>query len=335
VIPTGNAAALHPAHWRQTLVNGDDNQQRAAGLLLQSTEWDYDSITGMPTRTHDAVLARDELVQLAAGLDNLPVYAMAVRACDQSYDPAPRDAACDRISLVKWAAMDPDNAAPWLEIAVAAHARSDQAAEFEAVSHAAHAHRIDFGNDSLLAYAISGMPPETTVLERAAFSERWIGHVGGDGQAHSFATSRYCTAEAVQRDSIRQQCEALAELLANQGRNTLDLQAAAAIGARLGWASERITAMRQEMSAIFRVEAPADKDPWSCDHVRAMNEFADIQVRSGELAAARAAIQKSGKSIPQLAQEQNEFIQRAAQEDCSRSGGTLTRSSGGAALCVH
>jgi len=66
----------------------------------------------MPTPTHDAVLARDEFVQLAAGLDDLPVYAMAVRACDQSHDPDPRDAACDRISLAKWAAMAPDNGLP-------------------------------------------------------------------------------------------------------------------------------------------------------------------------------------------------------------------------------
>jgi hypothetical protein len=324
------------SRWRRTLINGDDYHERAAGLLLRSTGWDYDSISGMPTRTHDAVLARDELVQLAAGLDDLPVYAMAVRACDQSYDPAPRDAACDRISLAKWAAMDPDNAAPWLEIAAAAHARSDQAAEFEAVSQAAHAHRIDFGNDSLLAYANSAMPQETTSLERAAFLHSLIGYVGGDGQAHSFATSRYCTAEAVQQDSIRQQCEALADLLADQGRNTLDLSAAAAIGAHVGWASERITATQQEMLAMFRVETPSDKDPWSCDNVRAVNEFAELQARSGELAAARDAIQKSGKSIPQLAQEQIDSLRRAAEEECSRSGGTLTVFPGGVmTMCAH
>jgi hypothetical protein len=322
------------SRWRRTLINSDDYHERAAGLLLLNTGWDYDSITGMPTRTHDAVLARDELVQLAAGLTDLPVYAMAVRACDPTDDGGVRDAACDRISLAKWAAMDSDNAAPWLEIATAAHARSDRAAEFEAVSHAAHAHTIDFYNDSLLAYASSEMPLETTGLERAAFFSGLIGHVGGDGYAHAFVTSSYCTAEAVRQDSIRRQCEALAELLADHGRNTSDLSAAQGIGARLGWASERITAMEQEVLATVRVETYSGKDPWSCDNVRALNEFADVQARSGELAAARAAIQKSGKSIPQLAQEQIDSVQRAAEEQCFRSGGTLTRFPGGVAICA-
>jgi hypothetical protein len=327
---TGSAQS----HWRRTLIDSDDFHERAAGLLLQSTGWDYDSTTGMPTRTHKAELARDELVQLAAGLNDLPIYAMAVRACDRTDDGDVPSAACDRIPLGKWAAMDADNAAPWLEMAAAAHARSDRAAEFEAVSQAAHAHTINFYNDSLLTYANSGMPPEATGLERAAFFSGLIGHVGGDGQAHAFVTSSYCAAESVQQDSIRQQCEALAELFAGHGRNTLDLSTAQRIGARLGWASERITAMHQEMLAAFRVETYSGKDPWSCDNVRALNEFTDVQARSGELAAARAAIQKSGKSIPQLAQEQIDSVQRAAEEECSGLGRTLTSLAGGATMCA-
>ena len=302
---TGSAQS----RWQRTLINSDDLHVRAAGLLLQSRGWQYDSVTGMPTRTHDAELARDELVQLAAGLDDLPVYAMAVRACDQSDEGAP-SAACDRISRAKWAAMDADNAAPWLDLAVAAHARSDREAEFAAVSHATQAHRVDFYNDSLLAYASSNVPAEATGLERAAFFDGLIGHVGGDGHALGFVRAYYCTAEAVKQSSIRQQCEAVAELLANHGRNTLEWDTAAGIGARLGWEPERIIAMRQETLAMFRVETYSGKDPWSCDNVRALNEFAAIQGQSGELAAARDAIQKSGKSIAELAQEQIEFLGR-------------------------
>jgi hypothetical protein len=136
------------SHWRRSLLNSDDYHERAAGLLLQSTGWDYDSITGMPTRNYDAELARDELVQLAAGLNDLPVYAMAIRACDPADDAGVRGAACNQLSLSKWADMDPDNAASWLEMAAAAHSRSDQAAELEAINHAVQAHTVDFYNDS-------------------------------------------------------------------------------------------------------------------------------------------------------------------------------------------
>jgi hypothetical protein len=84
-------------------------------------------------------------------------------------------------------------------------------------------------------------------------------------------------------------------LLVDHGRNTLDLSAAQRIGARLGWASERITAMQQEMSAIFRIETYAVKDPWTCDNVRAVNQFTDVQVRSEELAPTYDPIQQLGK----------------------------------------
>lgn len=49
------------ARWRRALIVSDDYHARAAGLLLQSKAWAYDSVSGMPTRTHDAELARDEL----------------------------------------------------------------------------------------------------------------------------------------------------------------------------------------------------------------------------------------------------------------------------------
>ena len=320
--------------WQRSLINSDDYRQRAAGLLLTSDGWNYDPMTGMPTPTHDAVLARDELVQLATGLHDPSVYAMAVRACDQSYDPAPRDTACDRITLTQWATMDPDNAAPWLEIAAGAHARSDQAAVSDAFSHAALAHSIDFGRDAALAYASNGMPPETGQLERAAFLHRLIGQKG-EGPVRGLAIGAYCTEKAEREPAVRQQCEAVAELMADHGRNTADLSTAATMGERLGWAPERIAAMRQETLAVFRIESHSDKDPWSCDDVRAVNEFGDLQARSGELAAARAAIGKSGKSIPQLAQEQFDSLRKSAEDTCSLLGGNLTMLPGGGSMCMR
>jgi hypothetical protein len=156
------------------------------------------------------------------------------------------------------------------------------------------------------------MPPETSTLERAAFFDSPIGNVGGDGFSHSYASHTYCSAAAVQDSAIHQQCEALAEMFADFGRNTLDSDAAARIGERVGWSAERVTALRQEMLAIYRVSGHSNKNPWSCDNVRAVNVFADVQANSGELAAARAAIQTSGKSIPELAQEQLDFVRQQA-----------------------
>jgi hypothetical protein len=298
--------------WRHALIDSDDNRVRAAGLMLLSEGWDFDPVTHMPARTEDAQLARDELVQMASGLDDLTIYAMAVNACDPTDDGGVRVAACDRISLAKWAAMDSDNAAPWLELAAVARERSDLPAEIAAIGHAAQAHKIDTYHDSLLAYAEAGMPLETTGLEQAAFVGSDIGHVGSDGHLHSFAMS-YCNVEALQQSSIAAQCEALAELFMDHGRNALDLSVAQRIGARLGWSPARLDELEEEMLAVFRVETSPDDNPWSCDNVTYLNRFAGTQAHSGELAAARAAIARSGKSIGELAQEQRDWLQKSAE----------------------
>jgi hypothetical protein len=282
-------------------------------LLLVSEGWDFDSNTGKPTPTHDAMLARDELVQLATGVEDKTIYAMAIQACDQRYDPGPRDTACERISAAKWAAMDPDNAAPWLRIAAEAHEHSDPAGVADAIGHAAQAHTIDFGHDAVLSYASRGMPPETTGLERAAFLYRLIGQKGG-GPIRVLALGDYCSAKAEQQTSVRQQCEAVAELMADHGRDTADVETAASLGAHLGWPAERVAAMREETLAVYAIQPPSLQEPWGCDNVHALHEFADQQGRSGQLAAARAAIGRSGKSVAELAQQQRDSV-RKLEED--------------------
>jgi hypothetical protein len=66
--------------------------------------------------------------------------------------------------------------------------------------------------------------------------------------------------------------------------------------------------MREENLAIYRVESHSEKNPWNCENVKAVEQFAALQGHSGEVAAGRMAIKKSGKSIKELAQEQVESI---------------------------
>jgi hypothetical protein len=303
----GRLTANSKSRWQTAMVESDDNLQRAAGLLIKSQGWNYDAVTGMPARTEDAGLARDELVQMAAGLQDVPIYAMALRACDQA-DVPEQGTACDQISLAQWAKLDPDNAAPWLAMAAAAHAGKDRVAETDAVRHAVKAQSIDFYSDSVLTYANAAMPAATTDLEQAAFFDDLIGHLGSFGHAHGFVNSQYCTLDSIQQPSVRRQCEALAELFADHGRNTLDTSTAAKVGLALGWPADRITSMQEENLAIYRVESHSEKNPWNCENVKAVEQFAALQGHSGEVAAGRMAIKRSGKSIKELAQEQIESI---------------------------
>jgi hypothetical protein len=55
---------------------------------------------------------------------------------------------------------------------------------------------------------------------------------------------------------------------------------------------------------------PQGNNPWSCVNVAALNGFVRAEAQSGELAAVRAAIERSGKSIPELAQEEMDWLQK-------------------------
>lgn len=289
------ATASARNRWQQSLIDSKDTHIHAAGLLLQSHERKTPP-GGSPKPTTQANAAREQLLEAAASGDDVQINAMAVRACDDARLNRAPDPLCIRVPLAKWVTLDPDNAAPWLELA-AAYAWSDPKAASAAVDHAAQAHQLDFYNDSLLTAALSGMPPETTELEQAVFLAGLIGHNSADSSDRgslSFATN-YCR-YALSAASLLKPCEALAELFAQHAHNMLELAVAAHLGAEVGWPGPRINAIHQENAAIIRFQLGGLLPSWSCAAVRALNTFARLQGQSGELGAVREETSHSAQS---------------------------------------
>jgi hypothetical protein len=294
------------ARWIAALQNSGDLRSRAAGLLLEGKVTDGESLLPVAAQTRDAA------VQLAAGTSDPAVYALVLAMCakDSGNDA---DNACRQLSLQGWTRIDPDNALPWLLLAANARVSHDDAAEVDAFSHAAKAHKVDAYSDSLFAFSAPELPQDLTPLARAYFATEVIGIEAAVGAPQYGIATQHCSREDMQDSNVRQQCASVAELLVRKGPTLLDLGVGRIIGARAGWPSDRVNGLLQEqhalMQAIVQVTPSDDNDRlWTCETVSQLNAYMVQRVRLGEIGAAREALERSGESIETMAQKYDQYI---------------------------
>jgi hypothetical protein len=195
--------------------------------------------------------------------------------------------ACGRISLSRWARLDPDNATPWLALAQAAHKAGNSEEEVSAVAQAAQAQEIGSPGQSILSLAQSEMPQDLTPLEKAAIAIDFIGvEAAWTMPVYSEAT-RYCSVDAVRQDETRAECDSLANLLVNRGVSLIDFSIGRRLGERVGWPSERLSELAQERAELFKLVPAADANFWSCERLARANLFFAKRMESGELQALR------------------------------------------------
>lgn len=301
--------------WLSALQNSDDLRARMAGLLLEG------KVTGGELRPATAQ-SRDEAVQLAAGAEDPAVYAMALLMCAGPAAPD-ADGACRRLSLQRWAQMDPDNAAPWLLLAGEARARRDSAAEADAFSHAATAHKIDSYSGSVLAFAEPEVPHDATPLDRLYLAIQAIGvETAAPLSRYDSVALHHCPADAMPDDTVRRQCDSLAELLVTKSSSLIDLGVGASIGARAGWRAERVQKLMLEqhalMQAIMSQSAADEGKPWTCDAVSRVDAYLRQRVHLGEIGAAQEVLDRSGESVESMAEKYSQNIDNIQREAARR-----------------
>lgn len=295
--------------WLDALLDAGDVRARAAGLFLKRAllqdAWDIGSIPPLISEQ-----SRDDLVQLAVGAGDPAVYALAEYACHQVAQPSAYGS-CQRLSLETWAAMDADNAVPWLLLARQAHDRGDAAAETAAFTRAAQARKSDAYNFSLYAFAAPDMPADATPLDRWHLALDAIGIEAAVGSMQYGVLSRHCSSTAVQDEDVRRQCGTLAELLVEKGTTLLDFAVGTSIGERAGWPATRVASLREERAALMGAIEQSSPSPWaqwSCDGVERGNAFVAERVQGGEIGAARAWIERTGESPSTLAQTHRDHL---------------------------
>ena len=299
--------------WLATLRNSDDYRARAAGLYLEGI-FDRDS----PQKDPEA--ARDELVQLAVGTRDPAAFALAYTKCIKGEEDFASQGACPQLSIDDWARADADNAVPWLQLAAKARRQNDAAAEAAAFAQAAQAHQYESYNWSLFSFAKAEMPDDVTAADRWFLTAEVIGVEAAMPMPY-LPLFQYCSREALSDARVRQQCNALAELMVNKAMTLSEFSMGKALGARVGWPTDRVDKLTQEFKASMQAlnqMAPSDPEQqWSCNSVAGGNAFMSQLNESGERGLARQAIERSGETVAELSRrydEQTATMMQKAQE---------------------
>jgi hypothetical protein len=292
--------------WLAALRTSDDYRARAAGVYLEDM-LEHDA----PQK--DPQAARDELVQLAVDTKDPAVYALAYTKCITGAQDSVIPGACTQLSLDEWTRADSDNAVPWLQLAAKARRENNSAAEAAAFAHAVQAHTYEGYNWSLFAFAQPAMPSDITAADRWYLAAQVVGVQAAMPVPYQ-QLLRYCSRDAVNDANVRRQCNALAELMVTQATTLLSFSMGKSFGARVGWPAERVDNLTQQLNASMQALAqmmPSDPDQqWSCDTVARGNAYMSEWVQLGELGLARAAIERSGETVAELARKHNDRMDK-------------------------
>lgn len=169
------------------LAAGGERQQVAARWLMG----DVEGAAALAERSSDAV-----------------AYQMGLKACGplaQASAPS-----CARLSVQRWAALDPSDARPWLRLLARAHERSDRAAVDAALAEAAARPQLSRGDNLLEAQVapLAGLLPD--VVDR---HQGLMKVMSMDSAALDFeylALHRSCRGDALQRPQRLEQCRQVA-----------------------------------------------------------------------------------------------------------------------------
>jgi hypothetical protein len=294
--------------WLASMLHSGDLRAHATGLLYESR------MSGEWFRNGPSEETAGPLVQLAQSAQDPAVYAMAVYACKPPGGAPSHAGSCERISVNDWAAMDADNAAPWLVLANEARIAKDTAAENAAFAMAAKASRIDNYAWSLFANVEPTLPSTATPLDLYMLS---TGFIGFESALPYPSASQHCSAASVSDAAIRSQCGAVAELMVSKGTTMIDIGIGTAIGARVGWPAERVAALKERANAfrdlmLMRQNPFKPRDQWSCEAINKANAHIRDWTRFGEIGAVELELERSGKTITELAHEYKEFEESAS-----------------------
>lgn len=314
------------AHQRvvAALAQQPDELARAAALLLQRDEGPShanapqacegadcvapaeapESDPQRQARTGANAAQRDALAQMAVATRSPAVYTLAWRACRAS-----PGGACQMLSTRQLATLDPTNADAWLEVASEADQHGEASLVDEALYRASKASTADLRWGQVSALALRSLPPGAPAIERRAVMERAAGIESALAMPGLKTLMQHCDATAVRDGNRLQVCADLAELLSKRSTSLLDMAIGQALGARVGWPSERLQALRQERDAMVQAMKPmaiATGTEWSCAQIERETRWTLDRGQFGEIGAARMLIARTGQNVAALAKQYND-----------------------------
>jgi len=287
---------------------GDAAAQALRALLdvlrgLQAEPLDCEPGANCSARLQAAVLASyqrapqpvDALLQLAQSSNEPLIVQTALMVCD-AQRAVPKG--CAGLSPRRLTQLDPDNAAAWLELA----ARESAAAD-EALYRASLATRWDSYVGRAIVQADEALPGDLSPLQRYLVVTEAMSTLHAFGYNGGFVAARLCGESPVRDTNRAQVCERLARTLIERGRDMMDVSLGLGIAARLPALNESMLAVRERHRArteVLAMQAPMVATA-SCEVLRQQLQTVRDMQRSGEVAYAQRAVERSGQSVAELA----------------------------------
>jgi hypothetical protein len=316
-IPQAQRTATQERLWT-SLQSSSDERVRAAGWLLESRQRSARTAQAQRADTPAARSAGpdveqasrpiDELARLAAASRDPIVYRLAMEGCHSPSSgrlPAP---ACQMLNAEQWTRLDPDNAIPWMTFAAVARERGDAAAEAEAMYRASIAGTSNAHWGALPRIVAQALPSDLPTLGKTiAISDAWEmqGVVALPLLAGAREASQFCSSDTLRDSNRRQTCERLADVLADKGKTSVDVNIGWSLRERLGWPKDKVQAMRDEQQALLDASGQhlSQAGELSCEGVQRMTQWAQLTDQLGELGAAREVFRRSGGNLAQATRE--------------------------------
>ncbi len=237
------------------------------------------------------------LIELAVVNKDLNAHATAAYACIHIGNHL-----CPNTNMRTWAELEPDNAVPWLILAVQAREKGDTVALNDAMKRAAQAKTFN-----------KRLPKLTQILETETVKTLppmvQIG-VGNFAAGHSAALSmltmaiplRYCIVDKKIPAELRETCNRIAENFELNSDDSVGPIIAAKLGEALGWEVERVTALQDEYEVypeLLPGELGADHEH-TCENINKQLQFVIDEGKLGLRQYAKQWTIKSGKSAREI-----------------------------------
>lgn len=270
-----------------------DARSKALSLFLAAMDHSFDPAQcegndcGAPWQAQAQVAARaaEQLAALAHSARLPQPYAWALSACLRKAADPVLYPACANVSVQHWADAAPDNAWPWLLLALDAQNRNDPSGVESAMHRASIASDWWHPGDEARRIWVRHLPPSVssnTVLHAMG----GVGFLHADKDGGLSALSRYCGAN---QDANRAQtCARLAAGVLKSSNDLFQLSMALKIGARSGVPPDVLTLLESKrdtaqanMRSTVELMSPYRKCPFSQVQARVAIRAADV----GEIAA--------------------------------------------------
>jgi hypothetical protein len=268
--------------WKSQLARSDDPRMRAVGLALDSARLgppaELAAVSDTPANT--------DLVLLALQTRDPVVYALAVGQCRLASGELTAGP-CQGLSLTEWAALDSENAVPWLWIAVRANASGNVSRVEDALEHAARAARVVTYGPGLGSAALAALPQDASPLDKAVAGSEIFG-IPLVAAPIELVTS-VCSEATIEAPKRRTHCEAIASLISENPTSLFQAAIASDLRRRLGWSDDHWGPIEAEFrdarSRVTRMAHPWGRVPpdpvIGCDSVSGYARYIDQYVAFG------------------------------------------------------